>query len=64
MKTILVVVLLFGVIGLGGCSGESGDEGEHVWKEQTETMDRARQAEEAMKEKAEEQRRAIENIDQ
>lgn len=64
MKIILAIVLLFGIIGLGGCSGESGGEGEHVWKEQTDTMDRAREAEEIMKKKAEEQRKAIDEIGQ
>lgn len=64
LRTSAAVVAFLVSALLAGCSGESGGEGEHVWKEQTDTMDRARQTEEIMKKKAEEQRKAIDNIDQ
>jgi len=62
MKIVSTVLLLVGAIMLGGCSEESSGDGEYVWKEQTDTMDRARQAEEMMKKKAEEHWKAIDEI--
>ncbi len=64
LRTSATVVAFLVPALLTGCSGESGGEGEHVWKEQTDTMDRAREAEEMMKKKAEEQQKAINNIGQ
>ncbi|MEX2525548.1 MAG: hypothetical protein WD750_11370 [Gammaproteobacteria bacterium] len=60
MKSLSVFALI-ALLGMGvGCTSES--ESEHVWKEQTDTMDRARQAEEMMQKKAEEQQKAVDEI--
>lgn len=64
LRTSATVVAFLVPALLPGCSGEGGNDGEHVWKEQTDTLDRARQAEDMMKKKAEEQQRAIDNIGQ
>jgi hypothetical protein len=62
MKTVTLLLALAGLFQLAGCSGEDEDDG-HVWQEQTETLDRARATEDQIMKSAEEQRRAIENID-
>ncbi len=64
MKLIATIIALLCLGLLTGCSGENGGDGDHVWKEQTDTIERAKQAEEKIMQKAEEQRRAIDNIDQ
>lgn len=64
MKKIANAALFVFLGMLAACSGEGGDDGEHVWKEQTDTMDRARQAEEMMQKKAQEQQKAIDKTGQ
>lgn len=44
---------------LTACSSDSGD-GEHVWKEQTDTIDKAKEVESVMKQAAEDQAKMIE----
>lgn len=46
------------VVALAGCSAESGDgqaEKDHVWKEQTEAIDKARDVENVLKQKQQQQ---------
>ena len=46
---------------LGACSGDDTDtEKSHVWKEQTDTMDKARAVEDALQESADIERKKIE----
>jgi len=52
---------------LSACSSEPSSDAQpeerHVWSEQTDTLDRARQAEETVLKAAEEQRRALEAME-
>lgn len=66
MRLLYGLILGLSLISLGSCSnGEEGQsdssqEGDHVWKEQTDTLDRAKEAEQMLLDSTEQQRRAIE----
>ena len=61
----LAVALIF-LLGLAGCSGDegSGAKGDHVWKEQTDTINKAKQVEGMVMDAAKAQREAVENQEQ
>ena len=55
MKNILLILLITNVMVLAGCSGEqegTGDGG-HVWKEQTDTINKAKEVESMAMDQAE-----------
>lgn len=56
MQYILILIALY----MGGCSQDDEASRGHVWEEQTATMDKARQAEQAILDSAEAQRKMIE----
>ncbi|TNG01271.1 MAG: hypothetical protein EP297_02670 [Gammaproteobacteria bacterium] len=43
-----LVVLLCAVSLLTGCSGDEPEKGDHVWKEQTDTLERAKGVEQTI----------------
>ena len=45
---------------LAACSGKSPDQGEHVWKEQTDTIKKAQQVNDVLKQSADAQRKQLE----
>jgi len=64
MHKIRLMLITFSFL-LMSCSGDDAGSsgtgsGDHVWKDQVETMDRAREAEQKMLDAAEAQRQAIE----
>ncbi|NIR59163.1 MAG: hypothetical protein GWO02_06415 [Gammaproteobacteria bacterium] len=58
-KLMTAVVVLALLTLLVGCSREQSEEGDHVWREQVETLDRARSVEQTIGEAQERQRREI-----
>ena len=60
MKRIHVVFLLFLTGLLGGCS-DNNSAGDHVWKDQTDTIEKAKQAEDQIMDAAKLQREAIDD---
>lgn len=53
-------VLMFGALLLGACtSGDDNKLEDHVWKEQTETLDRAREAAQLVEDAANKKRKEI-----
>lgn len=58
IKTIIILsaVLLLA----SACSDDDKDSGDHVWKEQTQTIDKAKEVEGLLQGAAEKQRQAIE----
>jgi len=62
MKNLLLILLVSNVMILSGCSGEQEGtgSGDHVWKGQTETIDKAREVESMAMGQAEEMKKAIE----
>lgn len=60
MKQICAVLVLT-LVALGACSGEDSEaEKTHVWKEQTDTMDKARAVEGMLQDAADAERKKIE----
>lgn len=45
---------------LGGCSSEDNEVEEHVWKDQVESIDRAREVEDIIQGAAEKHKKAVE----
>jgi protein involved in sex pheromone biosynthesis len=62
MKNLLLMFLFASVMILSGCSGEQEDTGggDHVWKGQTDTMDKAKEVESMVMDQADEMRKTIE----
>ena len=63
MKYLLLIFLLVSnVMILSGCSGEQEGtgSGDHVWKGQTDTMDKAKEVESMVMDQAEDMRKTIE----
>lgn len=60
MKTLMTLIFL---LGLAGCSGEdeTAGKGDHVWKEQTDTIKKAEQVEGMVMDAAKAQRDAVDN---
>lgn len=61
-------ILAFGALALlAGCSGDDNGDAvgspvkEHVWKEQVQTLDKARNVEQTLRQAAQVQREAVEN---
>ncbi len=65
MKINLIFIIFISTLLLTACSDDEGKAkskltGEHVWKEQTDTMERAKAVEGMMEDAAQEQRKMIE----
>lgn len=65
MKMKLISIIIFSALLLIACSDDeekakSKTQGDHVWKEQTDTLDKARAVEGILEDAAQEQREAIE----
>jgi len=65
MKIKLISVIIFSTLLLTACSDDEGKAkskltGDHVWKEQTDTMERAKAVEGMLEDAAQEQRKMIE----
>jgi hypothetical protein len=62
MKYPLLMFLVFSVVFMAGCSGEQEGTGggDHVWKGQTDTIDKAKEVESMVMGQAEDMRKAIE----
>jgi len=65
MKIKLISIIIFSTLLLIACSdhegkGKSNTRGDHVWKEQTDTLDKAKAVEGIIKDAAKEQREVIE----
>jgi PBP1b-binding outer membrane lipoprotein LpoB len=62
MKTLNALLLLVPILFIAACSDNSDGKasGNHVWKEQTETIDKAREVEALMLKTAEDQAKTIE----
>jgi len=60
MDTIIKVFLISLIIFLSACSEDKEASGDHVWKEQTDTIDKAKQVESMLMDAAEKQKKAIE----
>ncbi len=60
MNTIIKVFLISMIILLSACSEDKETSGEHVWKEQTDTINKAKQVEAMIMDSAEKQKKAIE----
>ena len=60
MKKLLTVYLIF-MLNISGCSdnNDTQEKKDHVWKEQTEAIEKARAVEGMLQDSAEEQRRQI-----
>ena len=67
MKPLAAFPLVFALVALGaGCSDEPAEPAQddrHVWSEQTDTMERARQVEQTLQDAAERQRQALEEME-
>ena len=63
MKRTPVYLLLPVALGLlfGGCSSEDNEPKEHVWKDQVETIDKAREVEGMIQDAAGKQKKATED---
>lgn len=59
MKQLKISCVLLCAV-LASCSGEDSSSGDHVWKEQTDTIDRAKDAEKKMMDAVQLQKQAIE----
>lgn len=60
MNAIIKVFLISMIIFLTACSEDKETSGEHVWKEQTDTINKAKQVEAIIMDSAEKQKKAIE----
>lgn len=60
MNAIIKVFLISMIIFLTACSEDKETSGEHVWKEQTDTINKAKQVEAMIMDSAEKQKKAIE----
>jgi len=60
MNAIIKVFLISMIIFLTACSEDKETSGEHVWKEQTDTINKAKQVEAMIMDAAEKQKKAIE----
>lgn len=57
-----IFILLVTIITAAGCSGDDNQENKaHVWKEQTDTMNKARAVEGLLQDAAENERKQIED---
>lgn len=61
MNNILRISVIALAFGIAGCSGEDEEREDHVWQEQTETIDTAKQVEDQLRSAAEKQRKALGN---
>jgi len=69
MKMKLISIIIFSTLLLIACSddeekGKSKIQGDHVWKEQTDTLDKARAVEGILEDAAKEQQKIIEESTQ
>ncbi len=60
MNAIIKVFLISMIIFLTACSEDKETSGEHVWTEQTDTINKAKQVEAMIMDSAEKQKKAIE----
>ena len=60
MNAIIKVFLISMIIFLTACSEDKKTSGDHVWKEQTDTINKAKQVEAMIMDSAEKQKKAIE----
>ena len=60
MNAIIMGFLISMIIFLSACSEDKETSGEHVWKEQTDTINKAQQVEAIIMDSAEKQKKAIE----
>ncbi len=62
MKSLNALIILISIPFMAACSDSSENKasGDHVWKEQTKTIDKAREVEAVMKKAAEDQAKSIE----
>jgi hypothetical protein len=62
MKSLNALIVLFSIFFMAACSDNSENKtsGEHVWKEQTETIDKAKEVEAKMLKAAEDRAKSIE----
>ncbi len=60
MNVIIKVFLISMIIFLSACSEDKETSGDHVWKEQTDTIDKAKQVEAMIMDTAEKQRKIVE----
>ena len=62
MTTRVGLYLMASLMALAGCTGDGSDEqgsGDHVWKEQTRTLDEARQVDNVLEDAADRARQSI-----
>lgn len=68
MNTLFRLILCGSVMLFAACSAgdeeESSDDADHVWKAQTDALEKARQVEQLLQDAAEEKRRAMERQSQ
>ena len=64
MRMVQMMAMAVMVCALAGCSGKSPDQGEHVWKEQTDTIKKAQQVDDVLKQSADQQRAQMERDSQ
>lgn len=62
MKNCAICIFMFLLI--GACSNEEAATEKHVWETQTDALDKAGEVEELLHDAAEEQRKAIDAIDE
>lgn len=60
MNVIIKILLISMIIFLPACSEDKQNSSEHVWKEQTDAINKAKQVESMIMDSAEKQKKAIE----
>lgn len=61
-RTPFFIALTFALgAGIGGCSSDDEGSTEHVWKDQTETIDKAREVENVLKNAADKSKKSTDN---
>ena len=61
MKINLISIIIFSTLLLTACSGDDGSSGDHFWKDQTDTIDKAKEVEGILQDTADLQREMIED---
>lgn len=59
MNSLCRMLMCASLLLLAACTGESREPGDHVWKTQTDALQKARETERLLQERSDEKKRAI-----